>query len=294
MNIDLVNFGAQKQEQLKTETCRDPLLRALKQVIQVGWPDKIAELPTDLRPFWSVRDELGMSDGVLFKGRQVVIPAVLRDDILSQLHYGHLGIEKIRRLARDSVYWPQINKDIEKTVKLCTTCQEEQPSQQHEPLKPHDIPTTPWTKLATDLFTLHNEDYLVITDFHSKFPLLYKLRNTRSETVAATTASMFGIFGPPKEIFSDNGPQYSGQPFQQMCEKWGIKHTTSSPHYPRSNGLAESTVKTVKRMLKKCKKTNQDIHLALLNLRATPVDSRLPSPAEMLLGRPVRTLLFTI
>jgi len=50
-------------------------------------------------------------------------------------------------------------------------------------------------------------------------------------------------------------------------------------------------VRTVKVLIRKCKATGQDLQLAMLNLRATPVDSNLPSPAEMLMGRPIRTAL---
>ncbi|KAJ8037799.1 hypothetical protein HOLleu_18705 [Holothuria leucospilota] len=153
-NIDLINFGTQKQDALRKETSQDPCLRALCQVITTGWPGTCKELPTDLRPFWTYRDELGMADGVIFKGRQVLIPKPLQADILNQLHNGHQGIEKTRRLARECVYWPNINRDIEKLVSSCSICQELQPSQTREPLEPHEIPSTPWTKLATDLFTL--------------------------------------------------------------------------------------------------------------------------------------------
>ena len=62
---------------------------------------------------------------------------------------------------------------------------------------------------------------------------------------------------------------------------------TSSPHYARSNGLAERYVRYIKATLKK----SSDMQLALLNIRATPVDAKLPSPTEMLLGRPLATLL---
>ena len=62
---------------------------------------------------------------------------------------------------------------------------------------------------------------------------------------------------------------------------------TSSPHYARSNGLAERYVRYIKGTLKK----SSDMQLALLNIRATPVDANLPSPAEMLLGRPLATIL---
>jgi transposase InsO family protein len=228
---------------------------------------------------------------VIFKGRQVLIPESLRADIIEQLHQGHFGIEKTKRLARESVYWPGIGKEIDKMVKNCDTCQENQPCQMKEPLEPHDIPSTPWTKLASDLFTINGEDYVLITDYYSKYPVLTKLNSTRSEAVARAASAVFSLLGAPAEIITDNGPQYAGQPFKDMCEKWAVKHTTSSPRYPRSNGLAERTVRTVKALIKKCRATGQDLQLAMLNLRATPVDSNLPSPAEMLMGRPIRTAL---
>lgn len=78
-----------------------------------------------------------------------------------------------------------------------------------------------------------------------------------------------------------------------MCARWLVKHTTctSSLRYPRSNGQAERMVRTVKSLMKKCQKTNQDVHMAMLHLRATPIDAKLPAPAEIMFGRPIRTTL---
>ncbi len=291
IRVDLVHFGKCKQDALQEETTKSPTLRALSAVITNGWPDYIKDLPKDVRPYWSCRDELGMSNGVIFKGSQVVVPETLRNDMLNQLHIGHMGIEKTRRLARHTIYWPGINRDIEVLVKSCTPCQEHQPSNQKEPLEPHDIPSTPWTKLATDLFSVKGDDYILITDYHSKYPILHKLPNTRSETISRIIATTFSMFGIPKEIVSDNGPQYTGQAFQEMCNDWGITHTTSSPRFPQSNGLAERTVRTVKAIIKKCAQSKQDLQIAMLNLRATPIDAKLPSPAELLFGRRIRTVL---
>ena len=64
-----------------------------------------------------------MEDGIIFKGKQVLIPETLRNDILEQLHASHQGIEKTRKLARESVFWSQINQDIEKMIQKCTVCQ---------------------------------------------------------------------------------------------------------------------------------------------------------------------------
>ena len=125
-SIDLINFSFNKRVQLREMSTADHTPCALQRVVYSGWPDTIKDLPKDLRPYWSFRDEIGISDGVIFKGKQVIIPDAMRSDILHQQHAAHLGIEKIRLLMRESVYWPNIYKDIETMVKCCAVCQESQ------------------------------------------------------------------------------------------------------------------------------------------------------------------------
>ena len=71
----------------------------------------------------------------------------------------------------------------------------------------------------------------------------------------------------------------------QFSSTYGFNHITSSPHYHQSNGIAECTVKTVKRMLT----TSSDMYLALLSYRATPLPWCGLSPTELLMGRVIRT-----
>ena len=133
VTIALINFPAAKQQLLKDETLRDPVLNALKEVIYNGGPDTVKELPSDLRAYWSFRDELAVEAGVIFKGRQILVPPSMQKDILKQLHSGHQGVEKTRRLARESVYWVKINSDIDNTCNSCESCQEQQDANRREP-----------------------------------------------------------------------------------------------------------------------------------------------------------------
>ena len=77
VELDLLNFSNEKQKQIPEETNRDEVFRALGQVLYMGWPDTIQELPTDLREFWAYRDELAVDSGIIFKGHQVLMPKPL-------------------------------------------------------------------------------------------------------------------------------------------------------------------------------------------------------------------------
>ena len=98
---------------------------------------------------------------------------------------------------------------------------------------------------------------------------------------------MFARHGIPEVLRSDNGPQYVSQEMTDFATSYGFTQVTSSPHYPRSNGLAEKAVKTVKAMLKKSK----DPHLALLSYRSTEFSWCSLSPAQLLMGRRIRSTL---
>ena len=89
---------------------------------------------------------------------------------------------------------------------------------------------------------------------------------------------------------SDNDPQFLTA-YNDFCEQWGIRHTTSSPRYPQSNGFVERQVRYIKPIIKKTIQAGGDINKALLNVRATPLDSVLPSPAELMFGRAIPTAL---
>ena len=87
--------------------------------------------------------------------------------------------------------------------------------------------------------------------------------------------------------FSDNGPQYVSQEFTDFARSYDFCHVTSSPHFPQSNGQAERTVRTIKRLLKEL----DDPLMALLTYRTTPFPWCGRSPVELLMGRQLRANL---
>ena len=69
--------------------------------------------------FCSFRDDLVATDCLIFKVETIVIPQASWKDILSQIHEGHLGIERIKLRARDFVFWLGMTNQIEEMVSNC-------------------------------------------------------------------------------------------------------------------------------------------------------------------------------
>ncbi|KAK7094506.1 hypothetical protein V1264_006061 [Littorina saxatilis] len=187
-------------------------------------------------------------------------------------------------------YPQQFNKDIEQRTKSCPICQEHKPSQSPESLMPHEVPSRPWETLGTDLFRLHGYEYLLLTDYYSKYFIVRKLAgDATSNTVIRALKQMFSEHGIPSKLISDNGPQFSSDAFVTFAREWAFDHITSSPRYPRSNGISVRHVQTVKDALQKASKARTDPDLALLCLRTTPLSSSILSPLEILTGRKARS-----
>ena len=282
LHLNASNTGI---KQIQVETANDFELTSLRSVISAGWPDKRSDCPPHLYPYWNYRDEMTVADGMILKGTRVLIPKTLQSEVLAQLHYAHQGSEKCKLRAKGSVFWNNINRDIDNMVRSCGPCQHNQHMNAKEPLTPHDVPPKPWHTLGSDLFFWNNSHYLLVCDYYSKFPLVRKLNNIQSSTVIAHLKSMFEEQGIPSKLVTGNDTQYTASTFQEFANLYGFEHVTTSPYYSQANGFIERNVQTVKGLLQKCKESGADPHLAMLCLRTTPIDHHLSSPAELLNSR---------
>ena len=138
-----------------------------------------------------------------------------------------------------------------------------------------------------DYFNFDGNSYVLICDYFSKFPFLYRAK-TSFWSLKDHLIDLFSIEGYPDEIVSDNGPPFQSKEFAKFLSGLGIKHTTSSPGYPRSNGFIEQHIQMVKNMLSKSSNT-QSFQEVLADLRTTHIGMGLPSPAEILNGRNLTT-----
>ena len=264
------------------------MLSTVYQLVQHRWPKERRRVPNVAKYYWDFRDELSTDEGLLLKGPSLIIPAALRENYLQHLHEGHLSASKTITNARQHMFWPGIEADIKDYTRRCQVCiKRSRPAR--EPLQPHEIPDGPWQKLGMDFFDLKGKCYILICDYFSKFPFMFSCK-TSWGSLKDRLIDLFSNEGFPKEIISDNGSPFNSQEFADYLSSHGVKHTTSSPHYPQSNGFIERHIQTVKNLLYKALDAGtRSFQEVLSELRATKIGNDLPSPAEILHGRSLIT-----
>ena len=283
------NVTDKKLVELKHATEKDIQLSAVLRYVREGWPEYKADVILAAREYYPLKDELSEYEGLVTRGNRIVIPWSVRSYVLDRIHDGHQGIVKCRERANESVWWPGMSQDIKDLVGKCKHCLERRPTQSSEPLITSQLPDYPFQKVGVDLCELEGQNYIVLVDYYSRFIDVAKVGKITSEVVIKQLKGMFGRYGIPEIVISDNGRQFSSSEFQSFATLWGFSHVTSSPHYAQSNGAAERAVQEAKKFLRQ-----KDYDLALLTYRATPIPSLGYSPAELAFGRKLRTTMPTL
>ena len=269
----------------------DPEYVALVQCFRAGGDPAASPL---LRQYASVWPEVSLHDLgdtplLVLQGSRILVPRPARAGLLKLLHASHSGVVKTYQRARQLYYWPDMKNAVAQLVQGCSMCQERLPSQPLEPIQELSVPDGPMSHVAVDIFDFRGEQWLVMVDRYSGFPVCQRLRTTTTANVTGALLMWFFEWGFPQVVRSDGGPQFRDK-FAGFCKTHGIIHELSSPYHPRSNGLAESAVKAIKFLLGKCRDAGEDFSAALLEWRNTPREDGF-SPAEAFLGRRQRTYL---
>ena len=215
----------------------------------------------------------------------------MRAEMTSRAHRSHLGIQYTINTVRDIMYWPRMTADLTEAVQRCETCQQTKPALPKEPMMTYPVPTLPWQIVASDCFECENQHYLVVVDLFSDFIEIRKLDTLTTLTLVEQLKQVFAIHGVPVTLISDNGPNFASAEFHQFTQAWDFQHLTSSPHYPKSNGKAESAVKVMKSIITKANKDGADVWKAILEWRNSPTPSQGSSPVQRLMSRRTRSFL---
>jgi hypothetical protein len=250
------------------------------------------KMAQSVRQFWKIREELSVDDGLVLFGQRIVIPKSARRRILRKLHAPHQGIVRMKRRARQTVFWPGISNDITLLVENCQNCQERLPRQQKEPLMCDPPPTRVFKDVSADLFQLGQLHVLGYADRLSGWPVVHQWRHDPSaREITQAIIEIFDDLVVPVRMRSDNGPWFETHSFQAKLRQWGVVWGT--PHYPQSNGHAEAAVAAIKDLMAKILPfgvASDEFAQGMLEFHNTPRENGL-SPAEMVFGHSLRSII---
>ncbi|KAL5506233.1 hypothetical protein EMCRGX_G007832 [Ephydatia muelleri] len=116
-------------------------------------------------------------------GSRVIIPSILRPQVLQLLHLGHFGIQRMKQLARTAVYWPRIDADIMDLFHQCTASAEHQNKPPKLANHPWMLPEKPWSRVHVDHAIIFlGCNWLVLIDAYSKYPSIHPTTSTSTKS----------------------------------------------------------------------------------------------------------------
>ena len=242
----------------------------------------------------------GVDDPGLEKIKQVILPQVLREDVMKMLHdkHGHQGGERTEILIRAKYYWPVMYRDIKNWVEKCTRCVLSRHQRVRTPMGTIEA-SRPLEVVAMDYTLLEKsvdgrENVLVLTYIFTKWTIAVPTKDQAAKTVARTLVQeWFHKYGPPLRLNSDQGRNFEAKVEQELCYIHGITRSHSSPYHPKGNAQVERCNRTLHDLLRSIPPEHKSKWPAYLpqlvwSYNITPHASTGYSPFYLLFGRDPR------
>ena len=172
--------------------------------------------------------------------------------------WGHPGIHKTTELITRNYWWPGLQKDIQKYIQGCKTCQTVKPDQQAKsaPLHPNQITERLWQTISMDMMGPLPESkgfntILVVVDRFTKKSFFLPTHSTVTSKGVATLYRdrVFMEHGILEKVISDQGSQFVSKFMKELFKVLKIKGNPSTAYHPQTDGQTERVKQEVKEFL---------------------------------------------
>ena len=181
--------------QLRAATRCDPILSRVLQYAKHGWPHQVSDV---FKPYHTRQNELALENGCVMWGVRVIVPKMLQEQVLHELHRSHPGI--------------------------AGQCQSVRSSPSVAPLHPWSWPSRPWQRIHVDYAgPFRGRNFLIVVDAHSKWPEVIQINLTTSSATIHELRRLFATYGLPEQLVSDNGLQFVSDEFKVFLKANHVK-----------------------------------------------------------------------
>uniref|UniRef100_A0A674PL68 Integrase catalytic domain-containing protein n=1 Tax=Takifugu rubripes TaxID=31033 RepID=A0A674PL68_TAKRU len=166
------------------------------------------------------------------------------------------------------------------------------------PLVPLPVVDTPFERIGVDVVgplersRSGNRFILVVCDYATRYPEAFPLKVVTAKQVASCLLQLFSRVGIPREVLTDQGPNFMSKTLQQVYDLLGIKRIRTTPYHPQTDGLVErfnQTLNMLRRFVDDSgKEWDQWLPYLLFAYREVPQESTGFSPFELLYGHQVQ------
>ncbi|XP_062541264.1 uncharacterized protein K02A2.6-like [Armigeres subalbatus] len=277
-------------QEIKTETAVDETMLAVTEAIQThSWPESLFR-------YQAFTKELGVIGGIIVREDKIILPPKLRERALEIAHRGHPGIVAMRRILREKVWWPYMDRSVGDFLQQCAGCAAVSGLEAPEPMKRILMPERAWQEIAIDFFSAKEcATFLVLIDYYSRYTKVIEMKGTTARKTIDALESVFMEQSYPESIRSDNGPPFSSEEFSSYCVSKNIRLIRTIPYWPQMNGLVERHNQGLLRALRIAKAVKEDWRKAVSDYEhmynTTPHSVTGRPPLELLTGRPIKDLL---
>ena len=305
-----LNDVKMNKEKLKEEQRKDADISAIIECIETEGDRRVK--PDDSSGMKTMKrclKKLKMEDGLLMKGNRIVLPQSMREVIYEQLHVqlGHLGSDRVYDLAKQRVYWPRMQEDINEFIhKKCPCLMQKKPRIMNKAPLQSIVTTAPLELVTVDFIQLEEglggkKYILVIVDHFTRYAQAYATTNKSALTAAKFMYSDFILrFGIPSRFLSDQGGEFENKLMKELNKLSGIIKSRTTPYHPQTNGMCERMNQTLLGMLRTLPESNKKRWPEMVNKMIHAYNSTKHSvtgysPFYLLFGRnprlPIDTML---
>ena len=196
-------------------------------------------------------------------------------------------------MSRIYIWFPNIDREIEKLVKTCETCEKLSNSPNKSLPHPWDWPNEPMDCVHIDFFEFENSKFLAMVDSYSKWIEIKVANSWKTDNTIKTLKLWFSQFDIPKQLVSDNGVHFTSTEFISFIEKTEINHIRTAIYHQSSNGQVERYVQTIKQALIAEKQSKNPIDEKINNFsmsyQSTPHTTTSFTSAQLFIGRNIST-----